>query len=110
MAKNEKTVTIGDENYTLCFNFMTLSTLEEETGVDLFKGMDEGVSVSTIGTLFWAALKSKHNLTKDQAFGLIDELGFVKTGELVAEGLAAYVDTIKTQPAKPKGAKRAKVA
>lgn len=97
MTPTAKVIEIDGESYTLRFNFGSLCLAEKAMGENpLAAFADQGggnyrVSLDAIGVIFWAALQSRHPMSRAQSDELIDAAGFTAAAQWVAEGLREYV-------------------
>lgn len=83
---------IGSTTYTLTFNFRTMREAERALGTSVLGQMspDGGVSLETLGVIFWAALQAQHPSTMEEAEDLLDLDGAAKALNRIAAGIAAY--------------------
>jgi hypothetical protein len=96
-------VRVDDKIWSLKFSINALCALEGELGsgqaVDIQRLIGESPSVSTLRTLFWAALQEHHaGVSKEDAGRLMNALGLLRSTEIVTQVLlAAFGDMAKMQ-------------
>ena len=99
-AQQIQTVTIGDNEYTLLYNFAALADAEKRTGrkiMDLCNdAMAGSLSVTELAKMFMAGLEAGRKnsgrlgkpIREDRAFQLMGKAGFAATATWVYDGIA----------------------
>jgi len=96
-------VRVDDKIWSLQFSINALCALEDELGagqaVDIQTLIGESPSVSTLRTLFWAALQEHHaGITKEDAGRVMNALGILRATSIITQALlAAFGEMAKAQ-------------
>lgn len=107
-TKGEVRFSAGEDNYILVFSINALVSLERELGIgvaEVGSQLGQALRISTLRTIFWAGLLQHHNLNEEQAGDVIQQIGAVKAGQLIAEAFAAaFPEAAKGGAARPRTA------
>ena len=119
----------GGKKYTAFFGFRAIKTVERHYDLPFFEAlqrampalkpeeaddkaavMKAGASIrfTDVGVLFGAALAKHHDLDEDEVDEMLDEIGFERAGEVLAEAVAAALNRegASGSPANPPKARR----
>jgi hypothetical protein len=96
--KGEVSFKVQDAEYTLVMSWNAMCELEAETEKSLPTVLKDLQRATTVRALLWALLRTKHpDITLTQAGNIIDQVGPVKTTEVIMRAIGA------AQPKTPKG-------
>jgi len=100
MTPVRKLVEIGEDAYTLSFNFGSIRLAEAELGQPVFSVMktDEPLSLNAVSAIWWSTLQAKHRMTREGADALVDKAGVDAVIEWVITGLGEYITDGKAKP------------
>lgn len=113
-ASPDRPLTVDGKTYTLRYSFRAMAALQDHYGLpslqDVGKRLSdsESLGAADIAAILWAGLRTHHgDLSMEDAFNMLDELGLDGIQQVVSEGFAAASsdpevgDEAKADPRKP---------